>query len=404
MTTAASSIVAFVFGALVVAASTPSAAAPRQAQAEQPPERAERRMIAPPAGTAIYVGDEMVRDYDPRPALVNETTDVPAARFPAVDIHCHWSIDRDPAELLAAMDERNVSAAVNLSGAWGEELEAMLERFHDHAPGRLVIFGTPEFDLCDEPGWAQRTERAMRNYAARGMAGIKIYKSLGLRIRDSAGDIIPIDDPRIDVVWKTCGELGLPVLIHISDPPSFFEPVDRFNERWMQLKRHPDWDFSDESLPSRAELFDQRARVMERNRGTNFIGAHVGSHATNLAEAARQLDTHPNFFLDISGRVGELGRQPYSSRTFLVEYQDRVLFGTDRYPGREDQPRYRIYFRFLESDDEYFKYYDHPFPPSGDWRIYGVFLDDGVLEKVYAGNARTLLLRRDDATRSGDGS
>ncbi|MEM6560637.1 MAG: amidohydrolase family protein, partial [Planctomycetota bacterium] len=98
-----------------------------------------------------------------------------------------------------------------------------------------------------------------------------------------------------------------------------------------------------------------------------------------------------NVSVDISGRVAELGRQPYTARKFLIEFQDRVLFGTDRYPGRPTQPRHRIYFRFLETDDEYFKYYDHPFPPTGDWRIYGVFLPDEVLRKIYYENAAAML-------------
>ena len=77
-----------------------------------------------------------------------------------------------------------------------------------------------------------------------------------------------------------------------------------------------------------------------------------------------------------------------------MQYQDRILFGTDRYPGNPRQPRYRIYYRFLETDDEYFYYYNHPFPPSGEWKIYGLFLPDEVLEKVYRGNAQRLLTQQ----------
>lgn len=97
-------------------------------------------------------------------------------------------------------------------------------------------------------------------------------------------------------------------------------------------------------------------------------------------------------YVDISGRVAEIGRQPYSARRFLMKYQDRVLFGTDRYPGRTDQERNSVYYRFLETDDEYFDYYNHPFPPEGEWKIYGVFLPDEVLKKIYSENAERALV------------
>jgi predicted TIM-barrel fold metal-dependent hydrolase len=183
----------------------------------------------------------------------------------------------------------------------------------------------------------------------------------------------------------------MPVLMHTGDPAAFFRPVDRHNERWMQLRRHPEWSFAGEGFPGLDELFAQRDRVMRRHPETTFIGAHVASSAEDLAAAARVLDEHPNFFVDIAGRVAELGRQPYTARRFFIEYQDRILFGTDRYPGRPDQPRYAIYFRFLETADEYFDYFDHPFPPEGEWKIYGIDLPEQVLKKVYHENASRLL-------------
>jgi len=346
---------------------------------------------APDAGVAVYVGDEMVRGYDPEPMLAVEATEVPAAKFTAIDIHCHWSLEQDPQAILDAMDRRNIRAAVNLSGGSGERLDRMLARFHDAAPERLLVFCNLDYTGIDEPGWSERTVEYLREARRRGVAGLKVYKDLGLRVRDASGKLVPIDDPRLDPVWAACGELGMPVLIHTADPAAFFQPLDRDNERWMQLRRHPSWSFHGEAYPSRAELFAQRNRVLDRHRGTTFIGAHMGSHAGDLDTLARTLDEHPNLVVDISGRVNELGRQPYTARRFFIDYQDRILFGTDRFPGRERQPRYTIYYRFFETDDEYFKYYDHPFPPAGEWRIDGIDLPDHVLEKVYYRNAERVL-------------
>jgi predicted TIM-barrel fold metal-dependent hydrolase len=349
-------------------------------------------LATPPRnGAAIYVGDEMIRGYRPEPMLVTPETAVEKPRYPVIDIHCHWTTRNDAAAMLAAMDDHGIERAVNLSGGWGRGLEATLDIFRTASERRFIIFCNVDFSRIDEPGFGETMADELRAAHEKGAAGLKIFKDLGLKIRDASDTLVPIDDPRLDPIWAVCGELEMPVLIHSGDPAAFFLPIDETNERWMQLKRHPDWSFHGDEFPSRAEVLAQRDRMMKRHRGTTFIGAHLGSSAEDLAALTRTLDEHANFYVDFSGRVAELGRQPYSARKFLIAYQDRVLFGSDRYPGRPDQPRYRVYYRFLETDDEYFDYYDHPFPPTGEWKIYGVFLPDEVLKKVYHDNAARLL-------------
>lgn len=345
-------------------------------------------------GPAVYVGETIIKGYDPTPALVTKVTPVPRPKFPATDIHAHWSLQLDPAQLLAAMDDLGLERAVNLSGGFGDQLDRMLEKFHAAAPGRLVIFANLDTKQIDAPDFGQRMAAMIRAAHARGLGGLKIFKSLGLTIKDASGRVVPIDDARFDPIWSTCGDLGIPVLIHSADPIAFFDPIDEKNERWVQLHRHPDWSFHGPQFPSFAEVIRQHDAMIARHPKTTFISAHMGSQAEDLASLGERLARLPNLVVDISGRVAELGRQPYASRRFLLQWQDRVLFGTDRYPGRPDQPRNRIYYRFLETDDEYFKYYDHPFPPTGEWRIYGVHLPDEVLRKIYQTNADRALGRR----------
>ena len=354
---------------------------------------------APPAtatvpdgeGTAVYADGDVVWQYHPTPTLVTDVTRVDKPAYPAIDIHCHWTLEQDPDELLAAMDKLGVKAAVNLSGGSGERFDAMIERFHKPAPDRLLILCNLDFTDIGREGWTRSQVEWLREARRKGAAGLKIFKSLGLTIKDTDGELVPVDDPRLDPIWAECGKLNMPVLIHTADPIAFFQPIDRDNERWMQLHRHPDWSFDGDGFPTRDELLAQRNRMIAKHPQTTYIGAHVANNAEDLKRVGRDLDDLPNLVLDISGRVAELGRQPYAARKFVVKYQDRVLFGTDRYPGRPDQPRYTIYYRFLETDDEYFDYYDHPFPPTGDWNIYGIFLPDEVLKKVYLTNAQRVL-------------
>ena len=352
---------------------------------------AQPRAADPPMGPAIFVGDTVLKPYDPTPALVTKVTRVDRPRFPAIDVHAHWPESIAPDALLSAMDDLGVARSVNLSGGFGPQLDRMLARYTAAAPGRLLVFANLDLARIDAPTFARDHVAMLEAAKARGLAGVKIFKSLGLTVRDGRGQVVPIDDPRLDPIWEACGRLQLPVLIHAADPVAFFAPIDEHNERWLQLKRHPDWSFHGDRFPSRDDVLAQRDRVIAKHRRTTFIGAHLGDHAEDLAQLERRLAAYPNFVVDLSAREAELGRQPYTARRFLIRWQDRVLFGTDRYPGRPDQPRHRLYYRLLETDDEYFKYWDHPFPPTGEWRVYGLHLPDTVLRKIYQGNAERVL-------------
>ncbi|MFH1069469.1 MAG: amidohydrolase family protein, partial [Candidatus Glassbacteria bacterium] len=251
---------------------------------------------------------------------------------------------------------------------------------------RFLIFFSPDFSGIDEPGWAEREVRKLDDAVRRGARGLKIFKSLGLEIKDKSGKLVAVDDPRIDPIWARCGELGIPVMIHVTDPKAFFTPLDEHNERYDELGAHPNWSFFGDKFPPKQAILDARNRVMARHPNTIFIGAHMGNQPEELHVVANWLEVYPNFYVDIDARISELGRQPRTARKFFLQYQDRVMFGTDTPPSVE---AYRVYYRFLETDDEYFD-------PSGGhhlqgrWMIYGVYLPDEVLEKIYNKNAQKI--------------
>ena len=215
-----------------------------------------------------------------------------------------------------------------------------------------------------------------------------MFKDLGLAFRNPDGSLVRVDDPRWDPIWEACGKLGLPVLIHTADPRAFFDEIDETNERWEELKRHPDWSFHGPGFPTYEELIKQFLAIVARHPKTTFIGAHVASSAEDLDSVGRWLDAYPNLYVDLAARIAELGRQPYSARRFVVKYADRVLFGTD---GPRVAERLHYHWRFLETFDEYFPYAENAFPPQGFWNIYGVGLPDDVLKKVYYENAARLI-------------
>jgi predicted TIM-barrel fold metal-dependent hydrolase len=351
-------------------------------------------------------------DSQPTSMLHTRQSRVERARYPVIDIHTHitessksingvdLAAERNfhatPDELLPVMDRRNIRSMVNLTGGFGSGLTETIAKYDRAYSGRFYTLTEPCYSRFLEPGYpgiqAQAIEQAHRS----GARGLKILKTLGLYLRESitAGKLVKIDDPRFDPMWDACGQLDMPVAIHISDPIAFFTPTDRFNERYEELTNRPDWSYYGGDFPSNLELIEARNRMMARHKNTRFTVLHVGNFAENLDNVGENLDRFQNMTVDIAARIGELGRQPRASRAFFERYQDRILFGTDATPLADNYPQqlfgdelYEIYYRFLETDDEYFDYAPAKVPPQGRWRISGLNLPSSILRKVYNENA-----------------
>jgi predicted TIM-barrel fold metal-dependent hydrolase len=341
--------------------------------------------------------DLALRDFAPRPMLVTDSHTVSRARFPAIDAHSHlgrwlspthdWVVKDVPA-LLSMLESKNITGIVNLDGMWGDELEENLDRYDRAYPGRFATFAQVDWTLVTQPDFGTRLARQLEESVQRGARGLKVWKPLGLRYHDAQDRLIPIDDARLFDLWEAAADAGAPVLIHIADPVAFFQPLDRFNERWEELHAHPDWHFHGPEFPSFETLMEQFERLIAAHPRTIFIGAHVGCYAESLGWVGRMLDTYPNFNVDIGARLAELGRQPYAARRFFLRYADRVVFGIDGIPP--DAASYDPYFRFLETADEYFPYQPTGYS-QGRWHIYGVDLPDEALHKIYHDTVARLL-------------
>jgi predicted TIM-barrel fold metal-dependent hydrolase len=345
-------------------------------------------------------GDLRLRDWRPQPKLVVPAHEVERARFPAVDAHNHlgrwlsawvgddpdaWTVS-DVGELLDLMEACNLRAIVNLDGRWGDELEANLERYDRAHPGRFATFCHLDWATAVASGDVGAAGAAsLRKSVGAGAKGVKVWKDLGLHVRDERGDLILPDDRRLAPIWETAAELDVPIFIHTADPVAFFDPVDERNERYEQLHEHPEWSFADPSFPRFRRLMEALEGLVDSHPETTIVGLHVGGYSENLSWVSRMLDSYPNFHVDIAARVAELGRQPRATRALLVDHPDRVLFGIDEFPP--ERANYAIYFRFLETADEGFAHSTEEVPTMGRWTISGADVPDDVLRQVYAENA-----------------
>ncbi len=316
---------------------------------------------------------------------------------PVVDIHTHFGrmlLGEDyascynMAEVVAALKDYGMQAVVNLDGEYDEYFDRMLRKtqgFEDF----IITFGSLDLTRFEKPDFERYVRKTIERQISLGMRGMKFWKTLGLSIKDGRGNYLRVDDKRLEVIWHTAAEYRLPVLIHIADPTAFFKPIDLRNERIEELQAYPEYSFYNEGRYTFDQLMEMQENLLARNRQTTFVVAHFGSYSENLAQVGQWLDSYDNMYIDIAERISDLGRQPYTSRKFFERYQDRIMFGTDLNPL--DIQRYPIYYRFLETFDEYFNYGTAPVPHQGIWNIYGIGLDEGVLNKVYRDNAVKLL-------------
>ncbi|WP_396626312.1 amidohydrolase family protein [Luteitalea sp.] len=351
-------------------------------------------------------------DYEPKSMLHVPASKVEKAAFPVIDMHTHLAVRANAqpngrpsrravptADLLKVMDARNIRTMVNLTGSYGERLVNNIAGLDKAHPGRFLTFTEPGWTEAQRPDYGKWQADELAKSKAAGAMGIKVLKTLGLFLRDKDasgkdGALVKVDDPRFDPLWEQAGALGLPVGIHVGDPEAFFLPTDKYNERYEELANHPDWSFHGKDFPSFKAVLEARDRVFARHPKTTFVALHVGHWAENLPAVGEMLDKFPNVHIEIGARVGELGRQPRQSRKFFDKYQDRIMFGTDAVPNGTETPQqifgdalYQIYYRFLQTEDEYFDYAPAATPPQGRWQIYGIGLPEPILKKVYLDNA-----------------
>jgi predicted TIM-barrel fold metal-dependent hydrolase len=332
----------------------------------------------------------------PKNLLVVKRTDIRKAKYPAIDFHFHGRPIQTPEhykKMTAVMDRAGVGAIANMDGGMYKTLDSNLEIGGPYKD-RIIHFARPVWEGINDPGWAEKSATELERAFKSGAQGLKINKVLGLELKNRDGSYIHTDDPRMDPLWAMCARYKKPVMIHISDPIARWEPIGPANERYEagQWRSDPSDNYHGTGQPHYTEIWKHQERMLARHPHTRFVLAHVANMPEDLQRASDLLDRFPNADVELSARVQELGRQPYTARKWLIKYQDRALFGSDGSPEREVEQFWTPHWRFYETEDEHF---DHPAqmlsprgaPLQGRWRIYGVFLPDEVLRKIYYQNA-----------------
>lgn len=344
-------------------------------------------------GLSYYIIDKIqeknnlmdIEEYSPKSTLTIKETFLQKSKYPFIDVHNH-QFDmpiKNLEKLVAEMDSLNMGFMVNLSGYRGLYLRKSLENIKENAPDRFGLFLNIDFESIDDLDFAEKNVKLIDSTSGEGIIGLKVYKSLGLTSRDSKGNRIAVNDPRLDAIWRACGDNEIPVLIHSGEPASFWNPKDKLNERWLELRQKPQRYRDPKTNPSFEEVIAEQHDIFRKHPNTIFINAHLGWMGNDLDRLGNHLDKYSNVMTEIGAVLAELGRQPKRAYQFFVDYQDRILFGKDSYNVNE----YHTYFRVLETDDEYFDYYRKR---HAHWKMYGLALPDSILQKLYYKNALKL--------------
>lgn len=325
----------------------------------------------------------LVKDYAPSSSLVVPKSDIAKARFPVIDVHSHASMSSiksraDVDAWVKIMDETGVEFSVVFTDADRAGFDRQAELFSAY-PKRFQLWYTPSAESL--PGNAIAELERAHSKGARGVGEIT-DKGWGVEANEKSAkpraQRLRFNDPRMDPFWKRCGELNMPVNIHLADHPSCWRPLDRHQERSPDFQA---FNLYGKDVPSYDELLAMRASLLDRNPKTTFIFCHFSNQGNDTAALSRMLDRHPNMYLDISARDYEIGRQPHTMRAFLQKHKDRIMFGTDM--GR-DHDMYRMWWRLLESPDESIQ-------GRAGWPYYGLQLDDATLRSLYRDTARKVL-------------
>ena len=325
-----------------------------------------------------------IEEFDPKSTLVVPQHTLTRAKYPFIDVHIHQRpADQARVEqLLSDMDGINMRYAVSspVNGSWGEKTVNVIGAFRKFGKGRLYSMTNIDFKGIDEPGYSERIAHQLEEDIKAGAVGLKVWRNFGMYEKDSKGQRIHIDDPRYDAAWNVCAKYKIPVLIHTADPKGLFMPMDKTNERWLELKLRSGRNHMADTDATWETLMTEQHNMFRKHPNTIYIAAHMDWLANDLGQLGRLLDEMPNVYTEIGAITSDLGRQPRFAHQFFVKYQDRVFFGKDAY----NVPEYYTYFRLLETADEYFdpirKYH-------GIWKLYGLDLPDDVLKKLYYKNA-----------------
>ena len=339
----------------------------------------------------------LLKSYRPVSIYNTPISAISHAAWPVTDMHSHdyAGTQQEIDEWVKTMDSMGIKRTVLLTFQTGKGFDSVVTKYNRY-PSRFALWCGFDYTGFDSPGWQNRAIAELERCHRLGAGGIGELGDKGegeLYSKPTPGKGIHIDDPLLQPLLRKCGELNMPVSIHIGEDRWMYENPDSTNDGMMNAAI---WhvDMHKPGKLSHAQLLVSLENALRQNPHTTFIACHLGNCCSDLSLLGSLLDKYPNLYADIAARYGEIAPVPRYTADFITRYQDRLVFGTDM---GMDKNMYQVVFRILESADEHF-YEIHQF--NYHWPLYGLYLPKDILRKLYATNAEKILFSTPSSSTS----
>lgn len=263
------------------------------------------------------------------------SADAPVAdprAVPKVDVHAHYRTNHpDLVPVLQAWNARavlvNVTGGDRQIGPKWRDFQA-LRAAH---PDRFFLVATFDPFRFNEPDFVPSVIAQLRTDIAAGAKGVKVWKDIGMEVKDAEGKHVQIDHPRFQPIWDFLVAGNIPVVAHIAEPLAAWRPLDPNDPHFWYYSNNPRYHaFQHPEIPRHETIIAARDRWLARNPRLAVIGMHIGSLEHDVDEVAKRLDAYPNLTVETAARINDLAMQPTAKvRAFFIKYQDRVMWGTD---------------------------------------------------------------------------
>lgn len=330
----------------------------------------------------------LLKDHQPVSIYKIPVTRIEKAKFPVIDMHSHAYAETisDIETWVENMDQFGIEKTILLTYSTGKEFDSLVNAYSAYKD-RFDIWCGFDYTGYNEPNWSEKAIKELERCFANGAKGIGELGDKGLGLIYSHPNPaygMHIDDARMQPLIQRCGELGMPINIHVAEPIWMYAPMDSTNDGLMNGYK---WRINKDAngILLHHELIQTLENAVSQNPKTTFIACHFANCSYDLSILGKLLDTYPNLHADISARYGETAPIPRYMYSFYEKYQDRLLYGTDM--GFE-KDMYEVTFRILETNDEHFYQKEHF---NYHWALQGFGLSDEVLKKLYYENAQKLL-------------
>jgi predicted TIM-barrel fold metal-dependent hydrolase len=334
------------------------------------------------------VNNLKLKDFRPVSIYKVPQTQVEKARYPLIDFHSH-DYPKTDAEVDAwvhTMDEAGIAKTIILSYSTGSRFDSIVDKYARYKD-RFEVWCGFDYTGMDKEDWSKRAIAELERCYQKGARGVGELGDKGLGefySQPTPGWGVHIDDPRLKPLLKRCGELHMPISIHVAEDAWMYQPADSTNDGLMNAAT---WkvDMAKKGILDHDQLITTLEHAVKDNPNTTFIACHLANACSDLSQLSRLFDKYANLYADIAARYAELAPIPRYVHQFLEKYSNRILYGTDMGLSRD---MYQVTFRILESADEHFYELDRF---GYHWPLYGLYLTDATLKKIYNDNGKRIL-------------